>query len=143
MAEFSERTQEFQNAGATLVALSVDPPERAEEVRRQYGISFPVLCDVDHRVVRDWNLYNAEERGGLAIPAVFLLAPDLRVLFARSGSVVSRIRAEDLLAALSSLMTLTGEPLAVPCNRAIIPRLRDFARAFGAALRVKFGSPGK
>jgi hypothetical protein len=161
LAGFSERQDAFRNAGANLVALSVDPPERAEEVRRLYGISFPVLCDMERRVVRDWNLYNAEERGGIAIPAVFLLALDLRVLFACAGSVASRVRADDLLEALPSLVrrdadssppaspaptTTPTEPSdsrTIPHNRAIIPRLPDFARAFGAAIRVKFASPRK
>ena len=145
MAEFSERTEEFRKAGANLVALSVDAPERSEEVRRSYGISFPVLCDVERRVVREWNSFNAEERGGIAIPAVFLLGPDLRVLFACSGSWVSRVRAEDLLAALPSLMQHVEEtlPAATLRNRAIIPHLRDIVRALGAALRVKFSPPKK
>jgi hypothetical protein len=62
----------------------VDAPEKSEAVRQQLRLPFPILSDRERRVVQEWDIYNPKEKGGIARPAVFILAPDRTV-----GSVLN------------------------------------------------------
>lgn len=135
MAEFAEHQDAFQAVGVQLAALAVDPPERSEAVRLRHGIHFPILCDVERRVVREWNLFNPEERGGIAVPAIFLLGPGLRVLCAIQGTVVSRVRASDMLSFAREFPVASDCPESrPPRNRIVFPRLREWAAALADVL---------
>lgn len=68
-----------------MVAVSVDAPETSEALRVQLSLPFRILCDTERRVVRDWDLYDARERGGIAKPAVFVIDPN-RARLGRLGS---------------------------------------------------------
>ena len=99
-------------------------------MRLRYGLQFPILCDTERRVVHQWNLFNPEERGGIAIPAVFLLDPGLRVLCAIRGTVVSRVRASDMLVFFRERpVGSDGAAWQPPRNRVIFPRLREWVVA--------------
>ena len=144
MAEFAEREDAFQAAGVRLAALAVDPHERSEAVRLRYGLQFPILCDTERRVVREWNLFNPEERGGIAVPAILMLDPGLRVLYATQGTVVSRVRAADMLSLVRERRNPSGNgPMQSPRNRIIFPRLREWAAALSDALSRRLLRPRK
>ena len=130
MAEFAEHEDAFREVDVRLGALAVDPPDRSEAVRLRYGLQFPILCDTERRVVREWNLFNPEERGGIAVPAIFLLGPGLRVLCAIQGTVVSRVQASDMLSFVRDCRVASDRPAREPPrNRIVFPRLRDWAIA--------------
>jgi hypothetical protein len=107
----------------------VDPPENGEVVRSRYGLPFPILCDTERRVVREWNLFNPEEAGGIVLPAIFLLDPGLRVLFVIQGTVVSRVRASEMLLFVRDHPDASGGASQPPRNRIVLPRLREWAAA--------------
>ena len=83
--------------GAQMVAVSVDPPEKSEFLRRQLRLPFTILCDTERRVVREWNVYNPFEKGGIAIPAVFIVGPDRVVRLASVDTVVTRVPASEIV----------------------------------------------
>ena len=58
-------------AGADVVAISVDKPEKSTELGDKLRIPFPILSDVDHKVIDAYGLYNAE--GKISKPATFVL----------------------------------------------------------------------
>ncbi len=89
-------------AGIGIAAVSVDEPGRAEEVRRRYGLPFPLLCDPEAQLVRAWGLFDPAEKGGIARPATFVLDAGLTVRFRSLDGVVTRVRAADLAHALAS-----------------------------------------
>ena len=97
MAEYRDAYPSLRAAGADLVAVSVDSPEKSELVRRELGLPFPVLSDSQRRVVREWDIYNSREKGGIAKPAVFILAPDRTVRFASVDQVASRAPASEIV----------------------------------------------
>jgi len=97
LAEYEQRRGEFESRGAKLAALSVDAAPRSEAVRKQFRLAFPILCDPSRDVVRAWDLLNAEEKGGVAHSATFVLASDRRVEFATRDRVTNRVLAPDLL----------------------------------------------
>jgi len=111
-----------------VVALSVDGPVDSEAMRAQLGLEFPLLCDTERSVVRAWGLYNARERGGIAVPAVFVVDPDRRIRYRSIDATASRVRTDGVLAFLCD-----GSP---PDGRTmVLPRLTDWVRAIGNALR--------
>ena len=133
MAEFGELCDEFRGLGVHIAALSVDPPEQSERVRRQYELPFPILCDTKKEVVRAWGLFNSKEKGGIAVPAVVVLGRDRRIRLLMIEGVATRVRAADLLAVLRSQPVPANSADDLPSNthrqRVIVPWLVDFGRA--------------
>jgi peroxiredoxin len=84
------------------VAVSVDAPEKSESVRRELRLPFPILSDAQRWVVREWGIYNPHENGGIAKPAVFILAADRTVRFISVDEVASRVPAAEILRRLSA-----------------------------------------
>jgi peroxiredoxin len=97
LADYREHYLEIKSAGASLVAVSVDPPETSEALRTQLSLPFPVLCDTERHVVRGWDIYNSRERGGIAKPAVFVIDPDQVVRYASVDSVATRVPAVEIV----------------------------------------------
>jgi peroxiredoxin len=93
---------EVQRAGANVVAVSVDEPDKSEALRVQFSLPFPILCDTERRVVRDWDIYNAEEKGGIAKPAVFIIDPSQVVRYASVDTVVRRVPAAEIVSLLQN-----------------------------------------
>lgn len=58
-------------ADADIVAISVDKPEKSRELSDKLKLPFPVLSDVDHKVIDAYDLYNAD--GKISKPATYVL----------------------------------------------------------------------
>ena len=120
--------------GADVAALSVDAAERSEAVRAHLGLPFPILSDSARRVVRDWDLYNPKEQGGIAIPAVFVIGTDRRVRYRSVDRTAARVSTEGVLG------FLRGD--AAPAERTRVRAgPREFARAIGNMLRRGLKTP--
>jgi peroxiredoxin len=130
LTEYARRCTAIRAAGADVVALSVDPEDRSEPLRKQLGIEFPILCDTGRRVIREWGLYNPDEMGGIAVPAVFVIGTNRRVLYRSIDNTSARVDTDGVLGFLQ------GSPdVALLQRRPVRPRLRDFARAIVNAIR--------
>ena len=133
MAEFRDFYDDFCALGVQIAGLAVDSPEQSERVRRQYELPFPILCDPQKEVVRAWGLFNAEEKGGIAVPAVVLIGGDRRILLRMTEGVATRVRAADLLAFLLAHPVTETSAADMAANtarqRVIFPSLVDFGRA--------------
>jgi peroxiredoxin Q/BCP len=130
LADYREHYEKIRRAGASIVAISVDPPDRAESVRRELHLPFPILCDTDRRVVREWNIYNSRERSGIAKPSVFLIDRDRTVRYASLDSIATRVPASEIVRLLES----TAQ--APTARRKIyIPTPADFFRVARSSLR--------
>jgi peroxiredoxin len=117
-------------AGADVAALSVDAAERSAALRDQLTLPFPILGDVTRAVVQAWDLYNPREMGGIAVPAVFVIDPDLRVRWRSVDSTRRRVSADGVL------RFLRGEAAAGSLARSgVRAGLAEFARALGNAVR--------
>jgi peroxiredoxin len=116
-----------------MAALAVDSPQQSDRVRRQYELPFPILCDTQKEVVRAWGLFNAEEKGGIAVPAVVLVGRDRRIRMIMIEGVATRVRAADLLGFLRSHPVPAGSADEMASDtqrqRVIVPWLVDFGRA--------------
>jgi peroxiredoxin len=131
LAEYRELYPSLRAAGANMVAVSVDAPEKSEFVRRELRLPFPILSDSQRRVVREWGIYNPGEKGGIAKPAVFILAPDRTVRFVSVDEVASRVPAAEILHRLSE-----QGPSAAADRKTRIPGPGTFFRALRNAMRM-------
>ena len=133
MADYSEHLEDFRAAGVELVAISVDDAARAEPVRRDLGIEFPLLCDTGRVAVEAYGLLNEREHGGIAFPASFVIDRERLVRFRALEDVASRVSVEQLLDLVRELGR-GAEPQAKPRKRGVFPGLM-FLRAGMNALR--------
>ena len=71
---------------ARFVSVSVDPPAVSAAFRAGLGARWTFLCDADHRAVDDLGLRETTDTlNDPFVPAVFVLAPGLRVHSAYNG----------------------------------------------------------
>ena len=122
----------FMSAGAELVALSVDPPERSAAVARQLSLPFPILSDTRRKVISAWGVLNAKERGGIAVPSVFVIDRDLRLKMLWIEKTSQRVSPEEVLQFVRTM------PNATSANQSALRRVRPgamFVRAIVNALR--------
>jgi peroxiredoxin len=130
LADYREHYEQIQTLGANVVAIAVDPPEKSETVRRDLNLPFAILCDTDRRLVRDWDIFNSREKGGIAKPAVFLIDRDRTVRYMSVDSVASRVPAAEIVRLL--------KPVAgrgIPRRKVYIPTPADIFRAVRNLLR--------
>lgn len=133
MADYSRHLEDFRAASAELVAISVDDAARAEPVRQELGIKFPLLCDARREVVTAYGLLNTRENGGIAFPASFVIDRDRVVRFRALEEVASRVSVEQLLGLVRELGKGV-EATAEPRKRGVWPGTM-FVRATLNALR--------
>jgi peroxiredoxin len=124
LADYGEHYPEIRSAGASVAAVSVDAPGESEALRLQLSLPFPILCDTERRVVRDWDIYNAGEKGGIAKPAVFIIDTSRVVRFAAVDGVARRVPAVEIVSLLHN--DVAGRTLR---RRLHLPRFLDWKRA--------------
>jgi peroxiredoxin len=124
LADYREHFAEIKAAGADVIAVSVDPPGTSEALRRDLHLPFTILCDTERTVVRQWDIYNPREKGGIAKPSVFVIDCDRRVRYSHLDSVVKRVPAAEIIGILRAASS--AQP--VRC-KVYIPRPSDFLRA--------------
>lgn len=133
MADYRDAAAGFEAQGLRLVALSVDEPGRASQLKKAERLPFVLLCDPGRQVVQQWDLYNEAEKGGIARPATFVLDAARKVRFASEDSVRHRAMPGDVLAALG--------PGGAGRKSEIRPGLRAMFRALRGMLRHGIRSP--
>ena len=125
MADYREHYLEIRAAGASVVAVSVDAPDKSEALRVDLSLPFSILCDTERRVVRDWGIYNSGEKGGIAKPAVFIIDPSHVARYAAVDAVVRRVPATEIVSLLQN--AAEGQPAR---RRVHFPLFSDWKRAF-------------
>jgi len=86
--------------------------------------------------VRAWDLYNADEMGGIAIPAVFVIGRDRRVQYVSVDTTRNRVSTEAVLDFLSG----AGDAATIE-RKPVHAGVREFARAIGNAIRRGLRTP--
>jgi peroxiredoxin len=136
LAEYRDQYQKIRMAGGDVAAIAVDEPERSESVRQGLKLPFPILCDTRREVVKTWGVFNAGEKGGIAVPALFIVGPDLKIRFVSRDEVRKRVSAATIAE------FLCGKALADTMKRdGLAAKLGDFMRAAGTAFRFGIKSP--
>jgi peroxiredoxin len=130
LADYRDHYEAIRAAGAELVAVSVDSPAQSERLRRDLALPFPILSDAARRVVREWDVYNPRERGGIARPSVFIVDADRRILFQSLDGIRSRVAAAEVLSALQTpkRQTASSRFAYTPGLRELILAIRNNVR---------------
>ncbi len=132
MAAYRDHLAEIKAADAGLVAISVDKPEESQAFKQSLHLPFPLLSDVERKVVSDWGLLNTGEHGGIAYPATWVIDQARTVRFRSLDQTTSRVDLGSLLAFLRGEEDATPEPkrsMLLPdlgvSLRSIMGRLKD------------------
>jgi len=136
LADYHEHYGEIRATGASVAAISVDPPEKSEAVRQELHLPFPILSDMKRCVVQQWDIYNAREKGGIAKPAVFIIERDRSVRYHSIDTTSMRVPASEIVRVLQ-----TKEEARSARRKPYFPRLADFTRAIRNAMRFGIRSP--
>jgi peroxiredoxin len=132
LADYAKHYEEIRAAGAVVVAVAVDPPEKSEAVRRELGLPFAILSDTNKRVIEDWDIHNRKERGGIAKPAVFIIDRSRMVLFASVDTVNARVPTTEIVRMLQ-----TRDQAPTAGRKSYFPRPMDFVRAIRNGIRLR------
>ena len=138
MADYAPLYSEFKKAGAEVVALSVDPPERSAALRGDLQLPFPILSDRSRKVITEWGLLNPREKGGIAIPATILIDRGGIIRLREQENTLARVPPAKML---EYVRALTNDPATQsPKARGVSPGLmflRAIANGFRHGTRVK------
>jgi len=130
LADYAAHDEEIRAAGAGVVVVSVDSPNKSAALRHNLRLPFMILSDTGKQVIKDWGIYNPREKGGIALPSVFILDRDRTVLYASVDSTFARIPTADIVRILQS----PGEAPSAARKR-YFPRLVGIIRAVRNSFR--------
>lgn len=71
MASLAANYDKYKSAGAEILAISVDAPEKSREMADKLKLTFPVLSDADHKVIDSYDILDPS--GKYSIAAVLIL----------------------------------------------------------------------
>ena len=58
---FNERLPELTAKGAVILGVSPDPVKKHAKFREKYGLTFPLLADVDHQVAERYGVWQLKK----------------------------------------------------------------------------------
>jgi len=97
LAALADRYDRIREFDTEIWALSVDSPDELAELRRQEELPFELLSDEDQSLIREWGILNETERGGIAIPNVYVVNQDGEIILHSRDTTSSRADPEPLV----------------------------------------------
>lgn len=130
MVEFKKYYHEFQKYNTQIYALSVDPPEKSRALKKDMELPFELLCDIDKNVVKQYDLFNPYEHGGIAYPATFIVNPDGKICYRSLDSTAKRVDISETKEFIKDLNgNLEHEVHSQPHKKWVIPSPVDSMKA--------------
>jgi peroxiredoxin len=94
MKAYQADIAKFDANDTQVFGVSVDSPFANAEFAKQLGVTFPLLSDIKHTVVKDYGVYN--ENGGYGNRATFVIDKDGIIQHIDEGNVaIDPTAAED------------------------------------------------
>jgi peroxiredoxin len=102
LASYAREFEEFEERGAQIAGISVDPPANNAMMVGKLLLPFPLLSDPEGELARLCGLWNAEE--GVAVPSVVVVdqSGEVRYLYSATD-VADRPKDEEVFTALDEL----------------------------------------
>ena len=85
MKAYQADIAKFEANDTQVFGLSVDSPFANAEFAKQNGVTFPILSDIKHTVVKDYGIFN--EEGGYGNRATFVVDKDGVIQHIDEGNV--------------------------------------------------------
>ena len=123
MADFRDHFDAIRDAGFRVAGISVDPPRSTALLQAEMFIPFDMLCDTEREVIKEWDLLNTEERGGIPVPTVFAIGPG-RMVQARSLDTMMR-----QVHPIEFLQLVGTDRPSAPHKHLMVPRIIEYLRA--------------
>lgn len=112
--ELQEKIDVFETNEIGLLAISVDPPGTAKQMKDEHKLTFPLLSDGSRETIKAYNVLNAA--ANIAKPVVFVLDKSGIARWKKIGQVAVRPSADEVL---EQALSLLDDPMSVsPKNRA-------------------------
>jgi peroxiredoxin (alkyl hydroperoxide reductase subunit C) len=151
LAAFARRKDEFDQRGAKLLGLAVDPVEDHKAWARDIAdvggteLNFPIVADPDLEVAKLYGMYHPKADPRVTVRSVFFIDPQrkVRTILTYPPSVGRSI--DEILRTLDALQLTDRQPVATPVEWhagdevVISPALADAdaERQFGTLRKVK------
>ena len=75
-------TAALSDLGYKIIAVGVDPPAKLAGSAQKWGVQFPLLADTQLQLAHAYGVaYKPADKGGLPVPAVFLVDADRVIQF--------------------------------------------------------------
>ncbi len=85
MKAYQADIAKFEANDTQVFGVSIDSPYANAEFAKQIGVTFPLLSDIKHTVLRDYGIYN--EDGGYGNRATFVIDKDGIIQHIDEGNV--------------------------------------------------------
>jgi peroxiredoxin (alkyl hydroperoxide reductase subunit C) len=85
MKAYQADIAKFEGNDTQVFGVSIDSPYANAEFAKQIGVTFPLLSDIKHTVVRDYGIFN--EDGGYGNRATFVIDKDGIIQHIDEGNV--------------------------------------------------------
>lgn len=121
--------ERIHNAGAEVIAISVNPDERQAGMRNRWRLGHQLLVSDPggDRYLQALDLFDPEERGGIARPGLLVLTPDGTEAYRYRGrDFADRTTDDDMLATLEGLGLTAIDPPAGGPDVAVPDDLEGF-----------------
>ena len=122
LGQFARRKTEFDQRGAQLIGLSVDPPDSHREwikdVAKVGGaeVSYPIVADPDLKIAKQYGMFHPEADATVTVRSVFLIDPKqkVRLILTYPPSIGRNI--DEILRALDALQQADRQGVATPVD---------------------------
>ena len=122
LGQFARRKTEFDQRGAQLIGLSVDPPDSHREwikdVAKVGGaeVSYPIVADPDLKIAKQYGMFHPEADATVTVRSVFLIDPKhkVRLILTYPPSIGRNI--DEILRALDALQQADKQGVATPVD---------------------------
>jgi peroxiredoxin len=85
LTKLAQDYDKIKQAGAELIAISVDEQSYAWSMGQTTGAKFDILSDSEKKTIISYGILNATEHGGIAHPSVFIVDKEGRIRFLHVG----------------------------------------------------------
>jgi peroxiredoxin len=85
--ELQSHQPDFAARNLRVVAISVDPVDKSQDLAREKGLSFALLSDPEMKAIRAYGV--ADESNGIAWPAEFLVEKGGRIVWRDTAKAVA------------------------------------------------------
>ena len=85
MKAYQADIAKFDSNDTQVFGVSIDSPYANAEFAKQIGVTFPLLSDIKHTVVKDYGIFN--EEGGYGNRATFVIDKDGIIQHIDEGNV--------------------------------------------------------
>jgi len=84
LGELQSQFERFEKRSASVIALSVDPPNDSQAMIKRLGLQFAIASDPNQRVVQMFRVQNPDTRE-LALHAVYIVDRDGKIFYRKVG----------------------------------------------------------